>query len=38
LQHVNKYTDGKWILGEFENSAVSVVALGSVPLFLENVK
>jgi hypothetical protein len=28
LQHVNKYTDGKWILGEFENSTVSVVALG----------
>jgi hypothetical protein len=28
LQHVNKYTDGKWILGQFENPAVSVVALG----------
>jgi hypothetical protein len=38
LQHVNKYTDGKWILGEFENSTVSVVALGQVPLFFEKVK
>jgi len=28
LQHVNKYREGKWILGEFENPAVYVVALG----------
>jgi len=38
LQHVNKYTDGKWILGEFENPAVSVVALCGLPLFFENAK
>ena len=38
LQHVNKYADGKWILGEFENPAISVVALGQVPPFLRNVK
>ena len=38
LQHVNKYSDGKWILGEFEKPAISVVALGRVPPFLRNVK
>ena len=38
LQHVNKYTDGKWIFGEFENPAVSVVALCGLPLFLENIE
>jgi len=38
LQHVNKYADGKWILGEFENPAISFVALGQVPPFLRNVK
>jgi hypothetical protein len=38
LHHVNKYTDGKWILGEFENSTVSVVALCGLLLFFENVK
>ena len=37
-QNVEKYTEGKWILGGFENPIVSVVALGVLPLLLINIK